>query len=131
MTVAVTLHLPESLVEQAKRRGGATHQPLEEVLADALAMMAPLLEDTPEALSSTSIATLSDAEILHLAQGTMDTEQNQRLGILQAKGKALGLSAEEGYELLALLHIYQLGQLRKSAALAEAVRRGLQPPLSV
>lgn len=129
MTVAVTLDLPESLVEQTKRRGGATHQRLEEVLADVLAMMAPLLEDMPDALSTAPITTLTDTEIVRLAQAKMDAEQNQRLGTLQTKGKESGLSAEEGYVLLALLHIYQRGHLRKSAALAEAVQRGLFPPL--
>lgn len=32
----------------------------------------------------------------------------------------------ERYELLALLQIYQLGELRRSEALAEAVQRGLR-----
>jgi hypothetical protein len=59
----------------------------------------------------------------------MDATQNQRLGALQTKGKATGSSVAERYELLALLQIYQLGQLRKSEALAEAVRRGLRTPL--
>ena len=59
----------------------------------------------------------------------MDDVQNQRLGDLQAKGKATGLTEAERYELLALLQIYQLGQLRKSEALAEAVLRGLRSPL--
>jgi len=39
------------------------------------------------------------------------------------------LSVAERYELLALLQIYQLGQLRKSEALAETVQRGLRTPL--
>jgi hypothetical protein len=48
----------------------------------------------------------------------------ERLGTLQAKGKIEGLTEAERVELLALLHIYQTGQLRKSEGLAEAVRRG-------
>jgi hypothetical protein len=59
----------------------------------------------------------------------MDEGQNQRLGELQVKGKEFGLSDLERYELLSLLQIYQIGQLRKSEALAEAVRRNLRPPL--
>jgi hypothetical protein len=55
---------------------------------------------------------------------------NQRLGDLQANGKAASLNEAERYELLALLQIYQLGQLRKSEALAEAVKQGLLEPLS-
>jgi hypothetical protein len=45
-------------------------------------------------------------------------------------GKATGLTEPERYELLALLQIYQLGQLRKSEAIAEAVERGLLEPLA-
>ncbi len=40
-----------------------------------------------------------------------------------------GLTEAESYELLAMLQIYQLGQLRKSEGLAEAVRRKLKTPL--
>src|SRR5438128_6317980 len=129
MTVAVTLDLPESVIETAKRFSGATQQTFEEVLADVLEMMLPMLEDTPDSLLYPPVSTLADAEVLHLADAKMDATQNQRLGALQTKGKATGLSVAERYELLALLQIYQLGQLRKSEALAEAVRRGLQTPL--
>ena len=92
--------------------------------------MLPMLEDAPESLLQPPVATLSDAEVTQLADAKMDAAQNQRLGALQAKGKAEGLSAAERYELLALLQIYQLGQLRKSEALAEAVQRGLREPLA-
>jgi hypothetical protein len=46
------------------------------------------------------------------------------LGELQAKGKTAGLSEVERYELLALLQVYQLGQLRKSEAIAESTKCG-------
>lgn len=36
----------------------------------------------------------------------------------------------EQVELLVLMHLYQLGQLRKSQGLAEAARRGLLTPIS-
>jgi hypothetical protein len=73
---------------------------------------------------------LSDEAVLALAESKMDKVQNERLGWLQAKGKRDGLTREEQYELLALMQIYQLGQLRKSEALAEAVQRGLREPLA-
>ena len=129
MTVAVTLDLPESVVEKAKHFSGATQQTFEEVLADVLEIMVPMLEDTSNSLLSPPVSTLADAAVLHLADAKMDATQNQRLGVLQATGKATGLSVAERYELLALLQIYQLGHLRKSEALAEAVRRGLRTPL--
>ena len=130
MTVELTLSLPDNLAAHAQRLGAATRQPLEDVLTDALEMMLPMLEDAPEGLLQPPVASLSDAEVVQLADAKMDAAQNERLGALQTKGKAAGLSAAERYELLALLQIYQLGQLRKSEALAEAVQRGLREPLA-
>ncbi|MBC6477353.1 MAG: hypothetical protein GDA56_05725 [Hormoscilla sp. GM7CHS1pb] len=49
--------------------------------------------------------------------------QNDHLGELQARGKAARLTEAEQMELLALMQIYQSGQLRKSEALV--VQRGL------
>jgi hypothetical protein len=68
------------------------------------------------------------SKIIELASLKMDAVQNQRLGELQAKGKNTGLTEAEGYELSVLISIYQMGQLRKSMALAEAVKRGLREP---
>lgn len=129
MAVEVTLKLPESLVEHAKRMGSSTQREVEVVLADALEMMWFTWENLPDSNIYTPVSSLSDREVLALADTKMDALQNQRLGELQAKGKNTGLAEVESYELLALLQIYQLGQLRKSEALAEAVRRGLRTSL--
>lgn len=100
------------------------------ILADALEMLLPTWESLSESSTQSTVSSLSDAEVLALADAKMDAVQNQRLGELQQRGKAMGLTEAERYELLALLQIYQLGQLRKSEALAEAVQRNLRPPLS-
>jgi hypothetical protein len=128
MSVEVTLSVPENLIENARRFGGATGQEVEEVLEDALELMFPMVGDSPQTMLEANVSTLSDAEVLALADSKMDGAQNRRLGELQAKGKASGLSAAERYELLTLLRIYQIGQLRKAEALAEAARRGLRQP---
>lgn len=126
MAVEVTLALPESLIQKVEKFGAATHQDLGTVLAGALEMMLPMIEDAPDAILYPPVATLADEEVLQLAASKMDAAQNQRLGELQARGKASGLSLDERYELLALLRIYQTGQLRKAEALAVAVQRGLR-----
>lgn len=130
MAVEVTLTLPENLVEYAKRLGDATQRDVAAILADALEMLLPTWENLSEDSSYPSVSNLSNAEVLALADSKMDAVQNQRLGELQQRGKTTGLTEAERYELLALLQIYQLGQLRKSEALAEAVERGLLSPLS-
>jgi len=130
MSIEITLNLPENLIENAKRLGDVTHQDVEDVLADALEMVFPMLEESTDAMRYPAISTLPDKEVLQLADAKMDEKQDQRLGELQAKGKVMGLSTAQRYELLTLLRIYQIGLLRKSEALAEAVRRGLRKPLS-
>lgn len=130
MPVQVTLSLPENIVEDAKRFGLATQQKMETVLADVLELALPITEDLPDFFLQPPVTTLPDEEVMFLADSKMDEAQNQRLGDLQAKGKASGLSHDERYELSALLRICQLGQLRKSEALAEAVQRGLRKPMA-
>lgn len=127
MSVEVTLHLPEHLVEHAKRFGEATQRDVGQVLADTLAMIWATIGTGPEL--EAQVSTLTDEDVLALADAKMDPVQNDRLAELQTRGKADGLTEVERVELLSLLHLYQVGQLRKSAGLAEVVRRGLRPPL--
>jgi hypothetical protein len=124
----VTLNLPEPLIAHAQKLGLATQRNLDTVLTDTLAMLWLTLDEIP-GTSEPPVSELSDNALLELADAKMNEAQNQRLGDLQAKGKTAGLTDAERYELLALLQIYQLGQLRKSEALAEAIRRRLREPL--
>lgn len=128
MAVEITLMLPEKLVEHARRFGQATQRDVGQVLADALEMMWSTINTLSDL--GTHVSLLSDEEVLALADLKMDPVQNERLGELQMRGKAEGLTEAERAELLALLHIYQTGQLRKSEGLAEAVRRGLRQPIT-
>lgn len=125
----VTLNLADPLIAHAQKLGLATQRNLNTVLTDTLAMLWLTLEEIP-GTSEPPVSVLSDNAVLELADAKMNEVQNQRLGDLQAKGKAAGLTDAERYELLALLQIYQLGQLRKSEALAEAIRRRLCEPLT-
>ena len=93
-------------------------------------MLLPTLENLLDDRLEPNISRLSDREVIALADAKMDANQNERLGLLQAKGKTIGLTEAERYELLALMQIYQIGQLKKSEALAEVVKRGLRKPLS-
>jgi hypothetical protein len=129
MTVEVTLSLSEALIEDAKKLGSATQRDLEAVLQDTLEILSLTWESVPSSNLYPPVSSLTDEEVISLANLKLSESQNQRLGDLQAKGKSTGISEIERYELLALLQIYQIGQLRKSEALLEAVKRGLYPPL--
>ncbi len=125
----ITIDLPVSLVESAQCLGKATEQELSEVLIDTLEIILPTFNNLSAVGNHLEVSHLLDSEVIELANSKMDAVQNQRLGELQAKGKNTGLTEAEGYELLVLISIYQMGQLRKSIALAEAVKRGLREPL--
>lgn len=130
MTVEVTLSLSEALIEDAKKLGSATQRDLEAVLQDTLEILSLTWESVPNSNLYPPVSSLTDEDVIALANLKLSESQNQRLGELQAKGKSTGIGEIERYELLALLQIYQIGQLRKSEALLEAVKRGLYPPLS-
>jgi len=125
----ITIDLPVSLVESAQCLGKATERELSEVLIDTLEIILPTFNNLSAVGNHLEVSNLLDSEVIELANSKMDAVQNQRLGELQAKGKNTGLTEAEGYELLVLISIYQMGQLRKSIALAEAVKRGLREPL--
>jgi len=126
----ITVTLPDSLVEQVKYFGQVTQRDITSVLADTLEMMWPSWELAFKKQPHPIVEQLSDTEVVALAEAKMDSQQVERLGKLQTKGKTEGLNSSEQFELLLLLHFYQVGQLRKSQALAEAVRRGIRKPLS-
>ena len=125
----ITINLPVSLLESAQCLGKATERELSEVLIDTLEIVLPTFNSLSAVGNHVKISYLLDAEVIELANSKMDVVQNQRLGELQAKGKNTGLTEAEGYELSVLISIYQMGQLRKSIALAEAVKRGLRDAL--
>ena len=130
MTIPITINLPESLAASVQRLGEATAREISDVLLDTLEIVLPTLDHLSEMSINSNIADISDEEVLELANLKMDVFQNQRLGELQAKGKNTGLTAGERYELLILMSLYQIGQLRKSEGLAEAVKRGIKTSLS-
>ena len=125
----ITINLPVSLLESAQCLGKATERELSEVLIDTLEIILPTFNNLSAVGNHVEISHLLDTEVIELANSKMDVVQNQRLGELQAKGKNTGLTEAEGYELSVLISIYQMGQLRKSIALAEAVKRGLRDAL--
>ncbi len=126
----VVLTLPDNFVEHIQSFGQATKRDIATVLTDTLEMMWPAWGTLLNHDGSPPIERLSDAEVLALADSRMDVKQNERLGELQARGKTGKLTSSEQFELLMLMHFYQIGQLHKSEGLAEAVRRGLRKLLA-
>jgi hypothetical protein len=73
---------------------------------------------------------LPDELVTQLAKAKMapkDSQLHSRLLEKQGEGK---LSAKDRAKLEELSEVYERGTLRKAYAMAEAVRRGLMPPLN-
>lgn len=122
MPKQIVLELPDHALRSAELLARSSQQSVPGIVTEALVEAL-----TGWALWSEPMSTLSDEEVLALSSSQMDPEQSRRLSRLLDKQQAGQLTAEEQPELWTLTRIYQLGQLRKAEALAEAVRRGLCP----
>lgn len=128
MSTQVVLTLSDDLYERVQQWAAVTQRDVPHILADALDIaLTPLLASPEEAQPVTS---MSDAEVMALARVPMAPQQGKRLDHLLAKQREEKLTVQEQSELLALMHGYHRLWLRQSAALAEAVRRGLREPLA-
>lgn len=125
MSANVTLSLPDAVYQRAQRLAEQSGRNLADVLTTMLMAAIPGEEVAP----SVAVERLSDADLLRLCASEMDATQAARLAELLERQQATRLNDMEQFELSLLLHRYQDGSLRKAEALAEAVRRGLRPPL--
>jgi hypothetical protein len=83
------------------------------------------LPDEMQAMSN-----LPDEEVAALTDLRMEPEADRRLSALLSRQQADQLPDLERAELAALMREYEVALVRESQAMAEAVRRGLRPPLS-
>lgn len=127
MSTQVTVTLPDEAYERAFRYAAYAKRDLSEIIATALASSLPSIEAIDELKG---ISKLPDREIIALTELRMDPEADRRLSSLLEEQQAGSLSELESAELAALMKGYELGVLRQSQALAEAVRRGLMAPLT-
>jgi hypothetical protein len=69
---AVTITLPEVVYEQIRQAAERTHRPVEDVLAEAVAATAPVMDTPPRALRSAlaHLAYLNDAALWQAARTT-------------------------------------------------------------
>ena len=128
MSTQVVLTLSDDLYARAKQWAALTRRDLPETLMDALEIvLTPLLE--PPA-GEPPVTSMSDAEVMALAQAQMAPQQGTRLDQLLAKQREDQLTAPEQSELLALMQGYHRLWIRQSEALVEAVRRSLREALA-
>ncbi len=126
MSTQVVLNLPDETYERAAQYAAYAKREVAEIIAAALASTLP----SREAINQLrSITKLPDSDVLALTKLRMEPQADRRLSELLDRQQAGELTDVEQAELAALMRNYEMGLLRQSQALAEAVRRGLIPPL--
>jgi hypothetical protein len=75
-------------------------------------------------------ASMPDQEVLALADSQMPADQSERMSVLLDAQREGTIDRMGRAELAMLMEFYTTGQLLKSGALVEAVRRNLREPLS-
>ena len=123
---AVTITLPEMVYEQIRQAAKRSHRPVEDVLAEAVAAAAPVMDTPPGTLRSAlaHLAYLNDAALWQAARTTMTAEQRERLATLHDKQQREPLTAEERTEEQALLSLYRETLLVRGQAAVLLRQRG-------
>jgi len=123
MNASVTVSLPNALFLKAEAWANQSGRPLSEFLAETIE-----LSLVPFASNPDTIKDWSDQDILdQLDQQPLSTEDDRLSALLSRQAEDL-LSSTETAELRQLMTTYQQSLLMKSAALREAVQRGLRQP---
>ena len=127
----ITLTLPDSLYNSARRISEATQQPLEVVLRNSIAHTMPPLDDVPkeEAAELAAMAVMSDATLWQEARAMMCVNDQAKLRLLTTRQSAGKLSADEKLQLTKLLDVYGRLMVRKAHAWLLLARRGYQTPI--
>ena len=124
MATQVTITLPDEIYQRAKRFALLANRDVDSVIADTIGSSLSSMRSHFDSLEP--IENLSNSQVLALSTLQMDPEQDSRLSQLLEKQRERQLLANEPQELETLMQIYREALLRKTAALVETVKRGIQ-----
>ncbi len=117
----ISVKLPESLYKNVSQLARSKKKSVSEFVKNAVRKA--VAEET-ETLERTLID-CSDEEILALANMKMSEAEDARMSELSEKRREEMITPLEKNELDVLFRVYQVGNLRKSQGIYEAVQRGL------
>jgi len=122
----VTITLPETVYEQIRQAAERSHRLVDDVLAEAVAAVAPVMDAPSRTLRSAlaHLAYLNDAALWQAARTTMPAEQRERLATLHDKQQREPLTAAERTEEQALLALYRETLLVRGQAAILLRQRG-------
>jgi hypothetical protein len=122
----ITLSLPETVYEQIRRAAEKTQRPINDVLVEAVAAVAPTMDSAPRNMRSAlaQMAYLNDAALWQAARATMSVEQRERLEALHDEQQRRKLTSEEQAEEQSLLELYRETLLVRTQAVVLLKQRG-------
>jgi len=123
---SVTLSLPQTVYEQIQYAAVKTKRRVDEIMAEAIAAVAPVIDSAAPNLRSilVQMAYLNDAALWQAARSTMTVEQREHLQNLHAKQQREKLTAEEQVEEQALVALYRETLLIRAQAAVLLKMRG-------
>lgn len=123
MSTQVMVSLPDHVYQRARRLSELSGLDVEDIIAERLDLLLPPLRSE---MDTRPVETLTNEEVIAVAEGMMDETLSSRVSVLLQKNQADTLTEAERGELKMLFDIYEVGQLRKAKAAVEAVERGLK-----
>ena len=117
----ISVKLPNNLYQDVSAIAQAKKKSVAQIIRSAVRTVVVEEAETLER----PLADCSDEEVLALANMKMPKDQADRQSELLYKNQANTLTPLERNELEAFLSVYQMGNLRKSQGIAEAVLRRL------
>ncbi|CAN5663383.1 hypothetical protein BH20ACI4_BH20ACI4_08430 [soil metagenome] len=117
----ISVKLPDGLYKNVSHLARAKKKTVAEFVKNAVRKA---VDEEAETLER-PLADCSDEEVLFLANMKMSETENARMSELLGKQREETISPLERNELDALFRVYQVGNLRKSQGIYEAVERGL------
>ena len=124
MATQVTITLPDEIYQRAERFALLANRDVDSVIADTIGSSLSSMRSHFDSLEP--IESLSNSQVIALSTLQMDPEQDSRLSELLEKQRERQLLTSEPQELETLMQIYREALLRKTAALVETVKRGIQ-----
>ena len=117
----ISVKLPNSLYKDVSHLAETKKKSVSEIIKNAVRKA---VEEESETLER-PLAGCSDEEVLGIANMKMAEAENKRMSELLYKNQADTLTSLERNEMESMVFVYQVGNLRKSQGIAEAVLRGL------
>ena len=124
---AVTINLPDTVYEQIRQAAEKAQRPIDDVLEEAIAAVAAVLDTAPGPLRTAlaQLAYLNDAALWQAARTTMPAAQRERLEALHDKQQCgESLTNEERVEEETLLTLYRETLLVRAQAAVLLKQRG-------